>query len=368
MGKTFENLFKAALSQEEQNQAALAAVLEPIKENTLDEPEGLKIEISARSMRSPMTGLAALLAIAALVVFIVFQTNDIQKVLAYRELERGISRADLPTVDRALDEIFNNLKIVNWVNTSIFDVPETDPFQVAGSRELYEMYAAVYQGKMDQALTRFEAMNQFQLLRILTANGEKKGTEILAALETSFANYKSSREQIAEAQQSLAALSAQSAKARDQFNLLLRDFGDLFSLDTKRDKGDDEKQATFYERGVLEGMPAITQLPDDIPDLVALKQELDRAGGEVGISGEGAHQQFVAKIDGLRDGFKRLRDDLDGADQKYLDGQAEIERLRTKSFEERQFVLNQLRLSLTAAAEPEVGKMAKSLAVLFVSE
>jgi hypothetical protein len=70
----------------------------------------------------------------------------------------------------------------------------------------------------------------------------------------------------------------------------------------------EEREVSFYENGVLAGLPKLQKIPDNIADLKALKSELDKQGVSVTVSGSNVYEAFNKKINELRNSSLLFKD------------------------------------------------------------
>ncbi len=84
-----------------------------------------------------------------------------------------------------------------------------------------------------------------------------------------------------------------------QYDSIAKAFGELFSLTPVRYEGE-SRSLPIYESGVLQGLPQLANLSDDIPDFPALAGALQAAGGQVTLEAADQHEAFLRRVDELR--------------------------------------------------------------------
>lgn len=92
--------------------------------------------------------------------------------------------------------------------------------------------------------------------------------------------------------------------------LLAEEFGIFLSLKPLNEKG---KELEVYKSGVLEGLPVLKDLKDDIATLPLLKEELDKIGGSVNIQAPNAYEIFTGRLLSLKDRSKQIRNEYEQA-------------------------------------------------------
>ena len=92
--------------------------------------------------------------------------------------------------------------------------------------------------------------------------------------------------------------------------LLAEEFGIFLSLKPLNEKG---KELEVYKSGVLEGLPVLKDLKDDIATLPLLKEELDKIGGSVNIQAPNAYEIFTGRLLSLKDSSKQIRNEYEQA-------------------------------------------------------
>ena len=106
------------------------------------------------------------------------------------------------------------------------------------------------------------------------------------------------------------------------------------------------------EAGVLAGLPRLAQLPDNIPTLVSLKQELDRAGGKVKLIGQDAPKRFAEKIDTFAASTKMFRDEMAAFIDKNRELDKQLKQLKIRAYDQGAVLKAMLTQCLSIAAKP----------------
>jgi hypothetical protein len=100
-------------------------------------------------------------------------------------------------------------------------------------------------------------------------------------------------------QDRISEITAREKKLIDQHILLGEDLTDLLSLPCAYTRlGGTELRA--YTSGILQYLPVLDGLDDDLTDLQSLKTALEQAGGKVNVSGDNPAEIFAEKVRGLR--------------------------------------------------------------------
>lgn len=106
----------------------------------------------------------------------------------------------------------------------------------------------------------------------------------------------------------------------EQYGLVASDFAEFMSLNPESRS---IETGGFYTGGVLNALPRLKGLKDEIQDLPALRQELEQVGGKVTVEGEQAAEHFAKRIDELRaiatelnSGYRKLNSEESGANHE----------------------------------------------------
>ena len=113
---------------------------------------------------------------------------------------------------------------------------------------------------------------------------------------------------------------------------LANEFGGLMSLAPIVPRNPSQS-IQFYKKGILQGLPKLKKLPDDITDLLQLKKELTLAGGQVRIKG-GANTPdlFLKQIQELKGKCSVFEEQITNLDKENMDMKDSLEIAR-KNFD-----------------------------------
>lgn len=149
------------------------------------------------------------------------------------------------------------------------------------------------------------------------------------------------RLQLKEQTEALARISEEISALSSRFRLLHGDLNELFSLNLKlRPRTPD---FSFYHHGALADLPVIHDVPDNLVDFVALREQLSAIGGKVRLEGDNANELFLQTIEQIRTQSKTVREAFTVLDTR----RAEVEEKLGTIKEERRLRRERLLSSLT---------------------
>lgn len=90
-------------------------------------------------------------------------------------------------------------------------------------------------------------------------------------------------------------------------DLIAEDFGALLGLNVATPE-DPEELTPAYQKGVLENLPVLEKLRENIVDLASLQIELEALRTQVQVSGDNKHLVFAEKIERLKNANKAVSD------------------------------------------------------------
>jgi hypothetical protein len=116
---------------------------------------------------------------------------------------------------------------------------------------------------------------------------------------------------------------------KTEFQLLQSEVCTYFGLPVPDGKN---AQITFYEKGVLQGLPKLDAFPDDLPDLQTFSAKLNEAGGKISFEeNTDPVAVFQEKLEDLRDRAFKLSLTSNGQDEKIAKLNSEISDLQNKA-------------------------------------
>jgi hypothetical protein len=95
-------------------------------------------------------------------------------------------------------------------------------------------------------------------------------------------------------------LTAFMSSAVQQYEQLSARFASLLGLRREQHRDGAEIAFPAYSHGVFTGLPTLSRLPDGLESLVDAKLILDQIGGQVGVSGPTAMEDFTAELESIR--------------------------------------------------------------------
>lgn len=257
-----------------------------------------------RKRRLPKNVKYALLAIALILGLFCFnylQTN--KRATAYQDFKTNMNSNNFTEALiqlESFDNVFSSkYSKFNAKNSKLLPTPEDrKKFIVGMIKALDNLKSARYY----PALVSLKKI-QKDLSRVTTGFGKNRSVfhqrykKDLAILIKEFKIYK--RKEIKTPyliQNNERRIYQQSILSQD----LANEFGALMGLAPNLPRNSSQS-IKFYQEGVLKGLPQLKKLPDQIEDLLQLKEELSKAGGEVRIKG-GANTPdlFLKKVQELR--------------------------------------------------------------------
>lgn len=106
------------------------------------------------------------------------------------------------------------------------------------------------------------------------------------------------------------------SSALAQFDLVVRDVTDLFSLPPHFTDPQD-LAPSFYDAGILKGLPTLPELPDNLSSFTELREKLNHAGGRLQASGgQMVESLLTARLSSLREGASAVSSTLHDLDAK----------------------------------------------------
>lgn len=248
--------------------------------------------------------LVSLSLILALGYAIIRVTAAVRGALAYCEFESSLATSDQNRSRAFLKKLFHPPLLLSFYELNggddyIAGIDSSKKYEIL--KDMHAVLGLLADNRSEKAILRFNSLRNEQLPQLLySLSPERESIALLRDLEKQFADYKMLQRELAEAAsatpETIAVNEQRLAQTREWLKDLADEFATLLSLPTSMER----KEVELYQNGVLEGLPKLPQLPDGIPDLIALKSELGSAGGEVKIAGSRAPELFKEKLDSFR--------------------------------------------------------------------
>ena len=265
----------------------------------------------------------------------------LERSLARRKLIESVERHDTEKVEEFFRSFEHASKRIDEVAYLIGSEPQA---QTPSSNTAYRFYFFRIAVKEN-----FAELNSTQhLLEDLTANLELAAIPRRRDLERLFQALRNAQEASENANHATAELSEKLRRLRDAHKLIAADFARLLSLHSKYDSPNDSKDDSLqiYRSGVLANLPILIGLSDEIPDLIALRSEIEHAGGKVSLGGENVAEEFSKTLEDLRKASTSIINEYSNMKQQREKNLTEITSLEGKIYTQRQsikrFALSQL--------------------------
>ncbi len=120
-----------------------------------------------------------------------------------------------------------------------------------------------------------------------------------------------------------------------QLYLISKDFADTFGLSPEMESEEDEN-VEAYSSGVLEGLPRVKKLRDNIADLNYLKVELDGLRAAVKVEGTDPAAAFSKRLESLRNSYQsglharaEIESEIDARDEKIQRTAKDLQTMRS---------------------------------------
>lgn len=218
------------------------------------------------------------------------------------------------------------------------------------SRQSLALYSAVFEGDHSSARRLAETLGT----DLFTQTGllEKSGLSVAnrsRIVNELLRRYLGAVTELATIRTRSAEISSQTEQLKTQLGLIQRDLGEIFSIEPAPSVPG--AAPAFYTAGVLQDLPPLKDLPDDIADLVMLRDAVERAGGVVRVQGENAQEEFSQKMTTMKAAGRALRAEWDEISIEQADLLPEIEREKTSLLAARASLLSAIRELIIALLE-----------------
>ena len=165
------------------------------------------------------------------------------------------------------------------------------------SEALFDAYAYLTSDNIEGAFTRINSVPEADLVYAL---GRLRQEIELSMPKQLASKVEIEHQAIATARAEIGGLKESQERALIKHREISIRFADFFSLKTAYGN-DIPSEPLIYKSGVLEGLPMLKGIKDNISDLKALQRELMYLGGRVRVSARTAHSEYNEKTLALRD-------------------------------------------------------------------
>lgn len=225
------------------------------------------------------------------IVAIVFLlTPHIQQVLAKQKVETSLATNDFSTIKDYLSFVLSpSHPIENMFGRDFAVIFNPDILESNQNSNLFPLVDALNFANQKNYIAAFrllDGMNQTQYPVVI--NNIRNALQILS--QTSL--------EVGTVQDSLASKKKQLKSVNEAGNFIAEDFADFLSLKAVVNKSTDSPHP-IYTTGILQGLPQLENLKDNIVDLIELRDLLTKLGGEVKTPKHNQHmifKQMLSKI------------------------------------------------------------------------
>ena len=226
-------------------------------------------------------------------------TGSLIERLALTELESALKTTSDQDISKALEAIRqgrSQRSLAGLFPTSSFEEGQRD----AVISNALLLRAALLKGEKPAIKLALQEFNHGFLSQnhALARNSGDSLHNLQRLLKEKIASYQNAHSSYQTALQAKHKLAQDRRSLGVRFELVSQDLRDLFSLAEKT--RNQVAPFTFYSQGVLNELPFLAGIPDNLGDFVNLRNELEKHGGKVRIEGDNAHEVFLAKLDSLR--------------------------------------------------------------------
>ena len=298
-----------------------------------------------------LAGCAA--AVFAIGSFILRSSGALRNKAAYCRFSHTLITGDLQESGGYLKKLRSSPLLFSYFATSEqeFGVSRDQKLEVL--QELHEVLRLLSTERLEKAVVLFNSLRNGSLRQLLYATPPDHETALLLRqLDKGFLEYQATLKEYEAAQTTIPGKITDNEQHIVQTREWLMDvYNELsaflsFAPDLKG------QELEFYEAGVLAGLPRLAQLPDNIPTLVSLKQELDRAGGKVKLIGQDAPKRFAEKIDTFAASTKMFRDEMAAFIDKNRELDKQLKQLKIRAYDQGAVLKAMLTQCLSIAAKP----------------
>jgi len=229
--------------------------------------------------------------------------EEARKLAAYEQLHWALKRGKSDVASRDL-RVLNETRFVtalkNEFDSLFVSVEESIDFKESQLlASLVNSITATANDDFNKALNSVRAASRFVT----------EGTQFAATLE----DYKNILENATRAsvekislEEKLFSLDRNGEKLKQEYEEAKRSLQRFLGFNTTTRT----KEFTFYESGILAGLPTIKNLSDDIKDTQELKEALEKIGGSVHVSQKNPREEFELKISTLKEASEDVREPL----------------------------------------------------------
>lgn len=242
-----------------------------------------------------------LIAIGALAI----GSTEVKQSIAYDGLEKSFAKKQWLQSDRFYRQLTEEPgTIERLVRTGLFRATGVQGIPSTAGKVNYEVARLLMSGNLDAAAPLYlhnknDVITDFR--RNFTPHartGVKEFETVAFELEGQFQHYLKERKELVALSRELKSIEQKIVQNTERFQIVAKDVEALFNL--RQVRISDPQELPVYRSGVLAGLPMLESLPDQLLNLVELREELDLAGGEVSVSGPDAAQEFMLKLEMLQ--------------------------------------------------------------------
>lgn len=311
--------------------------------------------------KSPTQSVAITVAIVTLLATLgtlregVSLLNRSKNIISYRHIQSSFQNGTFDQSTKDLQNLFQPLRTSSLLllrNVSPQPKPEIQKILL----EVDGVLQSLAKNEYKQALLSFNQLRDYRL-HDLIANMEANRTNTLHLLkiEDDFKLYQKTHD---EYEASLAEAPTQiriaKEKIKDQKTLagdaILRT-AKLFNLEPLHSLESGEVE--FYQDGILESLPKLKGLPDDIEDAKALKSELERIGGSVSLTGSNVQARFEQELMELKSESRVYNESIKNYEEILAEKEATNEQLKMEMYKKARDLEHDISALVLEAVRPE---------------
>jgi hypothetical protein len=308
-------------------------------------------------------GVLALAAAIAFSYFSIKTLGDLREQIAYDKFKTALTNTNYFSSRQRLDDLLTNLKIYRWQQSFLRSAAETPPAEKEDAIiELHNIISKLDQGNFEVAQQKFNALRDGKLKEFLWhMPRSRESSALLSETQKRFEQYQAKLLELRQKEVSVPeqVKSNGSAVMHGQLlmHALLQELREFFSL-APEDGILPEKAESFehYTEGVLSELPTMPELEDGIPDLVALKGALAKAGGTVKLKGQDAPALFQTRLKELKERSRAIQTELAAAEANTTTLEGDLASARKELFALGKALEGRLKELLLAVSNPRANE------------
>lgn len=307
----------------------------------------------------PITGLILAFISAALLLFIValvlFAGPLIRQRVIYSNLEKAVEAGDLEIIKQEVNDYFVRLPLESLVAYDTGSL--SSDLRTLLSVGIPPVISLLKEAHYQEAAMAFSSNLSPHLNSLKIHSNQSNSVPDITALKANFTEFSTDaaffNEQLQDAPEQIAAIERQMKDNLHLMEDLVRKTSDFFHLYPEDFNQQDYDTPRFYSSGVLDGLPRLKGLPDDIADLQSLRELLTTAGGRVELKGSNVPELFQQTLTELKHSAGIFENQLEELENERVRLKAEHANYSEKIAAQAEELIEQLKTLLLFLLKPE---------------